>query len=188
MDISQTNDNELQKAIDDIAKNETVPVDTGAAATELENKIQDQMGVPPVPPMPPMPETPVAPAPAAPVSAPEPAPAPETPAAPAEAPAPAEEPAPVAEPAAEPEISPESKLPPVSPDTNVESVKTDMMRDLFPLMDKVEMTPERKWEIYKQMIEETHDNSMVGAAYEAVKGISDEKERAEALLYLINLA
>ncbi len=188
MDISQTNDNELQKAIDDIAKNETAPVDTGAAATELENKIQDQMGVPPMPPMPPMPETSVAPAPAAPVSAPEPAPAPETPVAPAEASAHAEEPAPVTEPAAEPEISPESKLPPVSPDTNVESVKTDMMRDLFPLMDKVEMTPERKWEIYKQMIEETHDNSMVGAAYEAVKGISDEKERAEALLYLINLA
>lgn len=160
MDINQTNDNELQKAIDDIANSEATPVDANAAMPDLESKIQDQMGTPPVPPMPPMPEQPV-PA----------QPAPEA----------------VPAPANEPEIGPESKLAPVAPETDIATVRTDIMRDLFPLMDKVEMTPERKWEIYRQMIDETHDNSMIGAAYDAVKGIGDDKERAEALLYLINL-
>lgn len=191
MDINQANDNELQKAIDDIAKTETAPVDPSAATTELEAKIQNQMGVPPMPPMPPMPVVENAAAPVA-AEAPATAPVPEQPVQDLAAGAPAAESVEAAaesvEPAAEPAIEPESTLEPVAPETDVEAVKTDMMRDLFPLMDKVEMTAERKWEIYKQMIDETHDNSMIGAAYEAVKGIEDEKERAEALLYLINLA
>ncbi|MBQ3410103.1 hypothetical protein IJG66_01965 [Candidatus Saccharibacteria bacterium] len=193
MDINQANDNELQKAIDDIAKTETAPVDPTAATSELEAKIQNQMGVPPMPPMPPMPGAEAAPVAPQPAPGAEPAPAVEPAAEPAVEPTAPEQAVPevnpepvVAEP--EPTIEPESTLEPVAPETNVEAVKTDMMRDLFPLMDKVEMSSERKWEIYKQMIDETHDNSMIGAAYEAVKGIADEKERAEALLYLINLA
>ena len=48
MDI-QTNENDLQKAIDDITKGSAGMM---AGADELEAQIQSQMGVPPVPPVP----------------------------------------------------------------------------------------------------------------------------------------
>lgn len=64
-------------------------------------------------------------------------------------------------------------------------VRQAMMHDLFPLMDKVEMSAEKKYELYHEMLEATKDESMVPAAYDVVKGIADDKERAEALLYLL---
>ena len=193
MDINQANDNELQKAIDDIAKTEN-PANAEGATSELEAKIQNQMGVPPVPPVPEAPAvTPAAPTLGADLNAAAPAAPAAEPVLPgANVPGAAEDAIEGTPAAAAAVPEPESAAPvvatPVAPETDVESVKTNMMRDLFPLMDQVDVDPERKWEIYKQMIDETGDTSMIGAAYEAVKGIEDEKIKAEALLYLINLA
>lgn len=185
-------ENELQKAIDDITRNNGITADAPADATaELEAKIQDQMGTPPVPPMPAVGETPAETMPpaegAAPVAE-----------APAEAPAEAsvegatEEtpqiigsagdiPAPATD-------APVADAAPVDMGGDIKSVKEAMLRDLFPLMDKVEMGAEEKFELYKTMIDDTNDKSMIAAAYEVVKGISDEARRAEALLFLIKKA
>ena len=69
-----------------------------------------------------------------------------------------------------------------------EEVKKQMLQDLYPLMDKIKMQPEQKFKVYKQMIESTGSKDMITSAYEAVKGIGDEAERAEALLFLVEKA
>lgn len=68
---------------------------------------------------------------------------------------------------------------------DLESVKKSMLKDLFPLMDRVNVTPEQRFKIYHEMIEDTGDKSLITAAYEAVKSIADETARAEALLFLV---
>ena len=65
-------------------------------------------------------------------------------------------------------------------------MKRNMIKDLIPLMDKVSLDPEKQSGLYKEVIDATHDKDLVAGAYNAAKKISDDKERAEALLYLIN--
>ena len=63
-----------------------------------------------------------------------------------------------------------------------------MLQDLYPLMDKIKINPDQKFKVYKQMIESTGDKEMITAAYDTAKSLTDETERAEALLYLIEKA
>ena len=70
--------------------------------------------------------------------------------------------------------------------SELSSVKQSMIQDLIPLMDKVTLEADKKFDLYKEVIDNTHDKTMVPAAYEAAKGISDDTQKAEALLYLIN--
>ena len=70
----------------------------------------------------------------------------------------------------------------------ISDVKRDMIKDLIPLMDKVSLTPEKQFGFYKEVIDATHDKEMVPAAYNVAKKLEDDKERAEALLYLIDEA
>ena len=65
-------------------------------------------------------------------------------------------------------------------------VKKSMISDLIPLMDKVSLTPEKQFGFYKELIDATHDKELVPGAYNAAKKMADDKERAEALLYLID--
>ena len=65
-------------------------------------------------------------------------------------------------------------------------VKKSMISDLIPLMDKVSLTPEKQFGFYKELIDATHNKELVPGAYVAAKKIADDKERAEALLYLID--
>ena len=73
-------------------------------------------------------------------------------------------------------------------DAQFEEVKKQMLQDLYPLMDKIKMQPEQKFKVYKQMIESTGSKDMITSAYEAVKEISNEQEKAEALLFLVEKA
>lgn len=193
-------ENELQKAIDNITQNGGLSDAPADAAAELEAKIQDQMGTPPVPPMPPAGDGPDGALPptddAAQAAPAEPAdatpemeipqimgsgseiPAPEAPATPEVA---APEVAVPAEPSME-------VTPNIGGDADINTVKEAMLRDLFPLMDKVDMAAEEKFDLYKTMIDSSNDKSMISAAYEAAKGIADEKQKAEALLFLIRKA
>ena len=66
------------------------------------------------------------------------------------------------------------------------AIKRDMIKDLIPLMDKVSLEPEKQFGLYKEVIDATHDKDLVAGAYNAAKKMADDKERAEALLYLIN--
>lgn len=71
---------------------------------------------------------------------------------------------------------------------NLTAVKISMLRDLFPLMGKIQINNEQKYKIYRQMILMTHDKNMIPMAYNAVREIEDEVKRAEALLFLVEEA
>lgn len=218
-------DNELQRAIDDITKNAGGGQD-GDVAADLEQQIQNQMGTPPVPPMPdggesadgnaapaemptmdtptmgemPMPEG---------MQTPDSAQASEVPAGDAASVGTASVDGSVSDAAMEPVAEttvdetvavPESSSEPVvAAETatvelndvggnDINTVKEAMLRDLFPIMDKVDMGAEEKFELYKTMLDDTNDKSLISGAYEVVKGIADEGARAEALLFLIKKA
>ena len=69
--------------------------------------------------------------------------------------------------------------------TNAAEVKKAALRDLFPLIGKININKSQKFNIYKDIFEELKDYSVLEPAYQAARGISEEEKRAEALLYLI---
>ena len=92
---------------------------------------------------------------------------------------------PVSEPTIESVSEPVGGVTPETPN-ELSSVRQSMIQDLIPLMDKVTLGADKKFGLYKEVIDSTHDKSMVPAAYEVVKGIEDDTARAEALSYLLN--
>lgn len=77
--------------------------------------------------------------------------------------------------------TPESTTP-----SDIRSVKEAALRDLAPILSKVDMDSTKKFNLYKNIREELHDNSVIAPAYETAKDIEDDKTRADALLYLID--
>ncbi|TWO98740.1 hypothetical protein EUA78_00975 [TM7 phylum sp. oral taxon 351] len=75
-----------------------------------------------------------------------------------------------------------------TPKTELSNMKKNMIHDLIPLMDKVALEADKKFDFYKEIIDETHDQKMVAEAYAVAKEITDDVKKAEALLYLINEA
>ena len=198
MDQNQTVDNDLQKAIDDITNTtNTDPVfsDPVAAPSSVPEGDTGELGEPVGPfPEPKVEMVAPAPEPIAPfepidipvlnVPAPEPATMPPMPqSAPAPAiPAPAiPEPAPVVpEPAPAPVQSMFN-----SPNLNTRQVKEAALRDLIPLLDRLNMTPSQKFNICRNIFEDLRDYTVLEQAYRAATEIANETERAEALLYLV---
>lgn len=156
----QSNTNDLQKAIDEI---------TGT--------------VPPTPPIigSGVPEMPTAPA------------AEEKPAeeAPAEAPAAevdtSSDVAPI--PTIEPVAGPAAEAKPAAAELggDLAKVRESALQELVPLMDKVDISSQEKFDIYTEVIENTKDKSIVEKAFEAARGIEDEKVKAESLLKLVQM-
>ena len=68
----------------------------------------------------------------------------------------------------------------------MKDVKEAALRDLAPILSKVDMDYSKKFKLYKDIREELHDNSVIAPAYETAKDIADDRERADALLYLID--
>ena len=69
--------------------------------------------------------------------------------------------------------------------SDLESIKRDALGELRPLIDRVDLPAEEKFDTYLLLIRSTDDSSLVAAAHAAAQGISDEKRRAEALLDII---
>ena len=69
--------------------------------------------------------------------------------------------------------------------SELEEVKTAALRDLIPLIGKLDMEAPQKFNIYKDAFEDLGDKTVLDPAYKTAKEISDEKERAEALLFLV---
>lgn len=178
MDQTQTVDNDLQKAIDDITKTTSIdPVfsDPVAAPSSVPEGDTGEMGEPNGPFPEPVLEAPAINTTHAPSFE-------ETPPAPviSEIP-PAPEPAPMLAP--EPAPAPEPELLPQSLSTK--EVKKAALRDLIPLLDKINIDPSQKFKIYRDIFESLKDYTILDPAYRSAREISDEVERAEALLYLI---
>lgn len=88
-----------------------------------------------------------------------------------------------ATPAAEP--APAAPIVTSSASTDLDSIKKDALGELRPLIDKVELPAEEKFDTYLMLIRSTDDSSLIGPAHAAAQGIADEKRRAEALLDII---
>ena len=198
MDQNQTVDNDLQKAIDDITNTtNTDPVfsDPVAAPSSVPEGDTGELGEP-VGPFPEPKVEMVAPAPEPiapfePIDIPElNVPAPE-PAAMPPMPQPAPEPATVAPAAPEQTLAAQEPAPahtqPMfnSSNLNTRQVKEAALRDLIPLLDRLNMTPSQKFNICRNIFEDLRDYTVLEQAYRAATEIANETERAEALLYLV---
>lgn len=73
----------------------------------------------------------------------------------------------------------------LSGDNDLNKVREDVLRDLMPLMDKVQSDPEQKFEIYKDAMETLHDKGLVSGAYKVASQITDENKKAESLMDLM---
>ena len=67
----------------------------------------------------------------------------------------------------------------------LDNVKLDAINELRPLVDKLSLAPEEKFDTYLLLIRSTDDKTLVAPAHEAAKSIADETRRAQALLDII---
>lgn len=67
----------------------------------------------------------------------------------------------------------------------LDGIKKDALNELRPLVDKLNVSPEEKFDTYLLLIRSTDDQSLIGPAHDAAKEISDEARRAQALLDII---
>lgn len=86
-------------------------------------------------------------------------------------------PAPVAD-------TPSSVVPPVIPG-ELDGVKQEAISELRPLVDKLNLPAEEKFDTYLLLIRSTDDRTLIAPAHEAAKAIVDEARRAQALLDII---
>lgn len=70
-------------------------------------------------------------------------------------------------------------------DPGLESIKKDALTQLRPLVDRLELPPEEKFDTLLLIIRSTDDRSLVQATYDAARNIPDETKRAEALLDVV---
>ena len=112
-------------------------------------------------------------------------------------PPPAADPDPVSEPVAEPPATdfavsptpqPEPVVAPVTTDDasqTLDGIKQAALGDLRPLVDKLNVSPEEKFDTYLLLLRSTDDKDLIAPAYEAARSIADEAKRAQALLDII---
>lgn len=99
-----------------------------------------------------------------------------------------EEPEVTTVPAPEPEpiaIAPLPVASPVPTRDNLEDVKLEAINELRPLIDKLDLPAEEKFDTYLLLIRCTDDKELVPPAHEVAKLIEDESRRALALLDII---
>jgi hypothetical protein len=84
-----------------------------------------------------------------------------------------------------PELPPMPSAPAAAPTGELDSVKLDAINELRPLVDKLNISPEEKFDTYLLLIRSTDDKTLVAPAHEAAKAITDEARRAQALLDII---
>ncbi|HEV7951998.1 MAG TPA: hypothetical protein VGO98_01345 [Candidatus Saccharimonadales bacterium] len=69
--------------------------------------------------------------------------------------------------------------------SDLESIKKDALSELRPLVDKLDVTPEEKFDTYLLLLRSTDDQSLISPAFAAARTIADEARRAQALLDII---
>lgn len=76
-----------------------------------------------------------------------------------------------------------SSSPVVSSD--LDSIKQTALGELRPLVDKLDVSPEEKFDTYLLLLRSTDDKDLIAPAHEAARNIADEARRAKALLDII---
>ena len=70
--------------------------------------------------------------------------------------------------------------------SEMSEIKRAALRDLSKVIDKLDVSPTQKFDVYKKVHDNFGDETVIAPAYKAATEIPDEKERGEALLYLVN--
>lgn len=106
------------------------------------------------------------------------------PAAPEPAAAPAKEAAEPATPAVDlPDLSAVAAA--TSPDGDLTDIKKDAISELRPLVDKLDLPADEKFDTYLLLIRSTDDKTLIAPAHAAAQAITDEARKAQALLDII---
>ena len=84
-----------------------------------------------------------------------------------------EEVEPVATPAPEPVVAPMPSMPSTG-SSDLESIKKDALSELRPLVDKLNVAPEEKFDTYLLLLRSTDDQALIAPAHEAARAITDD--------------
>jgi hypothetical protein len=95
------------------------------------------------------------------------------------------EPASIPAPAAPAMVTPPTPATPSTALPGLDSIKRNALAELRPLVDKLTLPPEEKFNTILLIIRSTDDPSLLPAAHEAARAIPDENHRAQALLNVI---
>ena len=96
------------------------------------------------------------------------------------------EPEPEQQPAASPTPQPKAAKTAATTDaSDLDTVKNNAIRELRPLVGKLNISAEEKFDTYLLLIRSTDDRTLIPPAHEAAKEITDESRRAQALLDII---
>ena len=68
---------------------------------------------------------------------------------------------------------------------DLDGIKSHALEDLRPLVDKLTVTNEEKFDIYLLLLRSSDDDTLIEQAYKAARAIEDETKRANALLDVI---
>jgi len=81
---------------------------------------------------------------------------------------------------------PAESLPSVDSNSNdLTTIKKDALLELRPLIDKLDLAPEEKFDIYLLLLRSTDDTTLIPPAHLVARDIADESRRAQALLDII---
>lgn len=86
--------------------------------------------------------------------------------------------------ATEEPIMPIAPAPTAAP-TGLDAIKQDALNELRPLVDKLNISAEEKFDTYLLIIRSTDDSSLVAPAFAAARAIADEAGKAQALFEIV---
>ncbi len=81
--------------------------------------------------------------------------------------------------------TPTVMTPPAPASDSLEDIKKNALIELRPLVDKLDINPEEKFDTYLLLIRSTDDKALIAPAHAAAQAITDEARRAQALLDII---
>lgn len=73
-----------------------------------------------------------------------------------------------------------------APTDDLLDIKQEALQALTPLVNHLDQTPEERFRTTMMMIQASDNHGLIKTAYDAAKHITNEKERAQALLDIVN--
>ena len=84
-----------------------------------------------------------------------------------------------------PAASTPAPTPTAATDPALDTIKQTALNELRPLVDKLDVSPEEKFDTYLLLLRSTDDKTLIAPAHDAAVAIVDEARRAQALLDII---
>ena len=85
-----------------------------------------------------------------------------------------------------PELPPvPNEAPSTAAPSDLDEIKKSALSELRPIVDKLDLPAEEKFEALLLVIRSSDDQSLIKAAYAAAEGITDEAKKAQALLDVV---